>query len=77
MIWSPRLQPVEDFDVGGAGDAGLHFAELGLAGVDHEDALQLFLARFLGGGIGLGGGLASPEYSGFGSRSPFWRMVSA
>src|SRR5512133_1172430 len=38
-----RLQSVFYFDVGCAGDAGLHLAELGLLIVDHEDALDLFL----------------------------------
>src|SRR5580658_10222030 len=52
----PLFEAAHDFDIGGAGDAGFHFAEFSLAAGDHEHALDLFLAGLLLGGGQLGGG---------------------
>src|ERR1035438_8073818 len=50
-------EPAQDFDVGGAGNSGGHFLKLRASVFDDEDALQFFLLSFLGGWVGLGGGL--------------------
>src|ERR1035438_546053 len=50
-------EPAQDFDVGGAGNSSGNFLKLRASVLDHENALQLFLLSFLGGWIGLGGGL--------------------
>src|SRR5581483_11036301 len=52
------LHAVENLDVGGAGDSGIHLAKLRAVALDHEDALNLLLRRLLVRGIarGLNGG---------------------
>src|SRR6185437_15429427 len=41
-----RLQPAQDFDIGRAGDARFHFAELSLFSVHDEDALNFLFHLF-------------------------------
>ena len=52
MISSPSLRPLGDFDIGGAGDAGLDFAESALSPLIDEHALNFFLPGLLRGRIG-------------------------
>src|ERR1700722_5864171 len=48
------LETAQDFDVGRAGNAGLHLAEYGFAAGHHEHTLHLFLASLFRGRIRLG-----------------------
>ena len=63
IIWSFSFKPAQHLDIGGAGDSGLHFAELGLARWPiTKTPCNLFLAGLFGRRIELGGRLrAGPD----------------